>query len=137
METAHFPLPLGRKEVSRVMPQSPQTGKPEKRIGAWREDRDTLFLPLAPSLHPPPAPSVGRTGRQRMRLFAIFPRSASVSLSPGVFWCSIALCISSSCCVNLHHPSFLCFANLPFASLMSGLPGCLLHGSRLYAFQAL
>lgn len=64
-------------------------------------------------------------------------REAPLSLSPGVFWCSIALCISSSCCVNLHHPSFLCFANLPFASLMSGLPGCLLHGSRLYAFQAL
>lgn len=131
-------LPLAfRKEVSRVMPQSPHKPGNQKRGLEHGERTETpYFCHSLPRYTPHPPQVLAGLGD---RGWDCLPssREAPLSLSPGVFWCSIALCISSSCCVNLHHPSFLCFANLPFASLMSGLPGCLLHGSRLYAFQAL
>lgn len=135
METAHFPLPLGRK-CHAWCHNLLKPGNQKRGLEHGERTETPYFCHSLPRYTPHPPQVLAGLGD---RGWDCLPssREAPLSLSPGVFWCSIALCISSSCCVNLHHPSFLCFANLPFASLMSGLPGCLLHGSRLYAFQAL
>lgn len=136
--------------------------KRKTRKEDWRMEGGKRH-PFSPSLPPfslPPSPqSAGRTGRQRMRLFTISHGSVSLSLclSPSL---SVSHCLSlhlSFTLPTLHAaagvsssflsslvlvfslsiPSSLRSVNLPLASLMSGLPGCLLHGSRLCAFQAL
>lgn len=131
------------------MPQSPHETGNQKRGLAHSGRKETPSFPFLPSLFLLPVPNAGRTGRQRMRLFAISPGSASICLSLPLLLCvtlSLSLSPHQSCCrrsplylltflcFSLSIPSSLCSVNLPLASLMSGLPRCLLHGSRAPRF---
>ena len=149
------------RKASRVMPQSPHETENQKRGLAHGGRKETPLFSLPPSLLsssiPPKCWQDGPTEDETVyhlpwkRLFLSLCLSPSLSVShclslhlsftlptlhaaAGVsssFLSSLVLVFSLSI------PSSLRSVNLPLASLMSGLPGCLLHGSRLCAFQAL
>lgn len=143
--------------ASRVMPQSlHETGNQKRGLAHGGRKRHNLFSPSFPSLFLLLSQVLaGRVNRGWDCL--PFPLEALLSVSLPPFLChtlspsispslptlhAAAGVLSSSLSplvlvFSLSIHSSLCSVNLPLASLMSGLPGCLLHGSRLCAFQAL